>query len=241
MQHKIDKIALFALTSAGASVAAKLAEKISDSKLILPEKLRGAVSFYGDTEFFPPGTFSLKLKENWSEFNGHIFVMATGIVVRQIAGLLTDKTKDPAVVVCDEKGEYAVSLLSGHIGGANRLAKFAASVLNGQPVITTATDVQGLMAFDEMAAVNGWKIANPEKIKVLNSMLLQGRKIALFMPEIIYSEYYSTCPNIVLNPDVDSLLDQGYCGAVVLAEYGSDNKDETCCRPEIETLCIYKP
>ena len=240
MQHKMDKIAIFALTSAGGAIAAKLAGEISDSKLIVPEKFRDIISFCGDTDFFSPGTFSLRLKENWFEFNGHIFVMATGIVVRQIAGLLTDKTKDPAVVVCDEKGEYAVSLLSGHIGGANRLAKFAASVLNGQPVITTATDVQGLMAFDELAAVKGWNIANPEKIKVLNSMLLEGHKIALFIPETLYSEYYLNCPNTVLNPAADTLLDQGYCGVVVLTEYGDDSEDDTCFHPEIETLCIYK-
>ncbi|MBU0567712.1 cobalamin biosynthesis protein [bacterium] len=81
-----------------------------------------------------------KVSELWGEGKTFIFIMATGIVVRTIAPLIKDKRIDPAVVVLDEKGEYAISLLSGHLGGANRLAKEIANFLGARPVITTASD-----------------------------------------------------------------------------------------------------
>ena len=88
--------------------------------------------------------------------------MAAGIVVRAIAPLLTDKRADPAVVVLDELGAHVVSLLSGHVGGANALAAEIARLTGGTPVITTATDVNGLPGLDlwaegEGLAIEDWK------------------------------------------------------------------------------------
>lgn len=218
MNETKDRIAIYALTEAGAQIAAKLAEKFEESQLFLPGKLNSLPNTVNrDISFYPAGGFSSILKANWKEFNGHIFVMATGIVVRKIASLLEHKTKDPAVVVCDEKGDYSISLLSGHIGGANRLANSAADILGGKAVITTATDVQGIMAFDELAAINGWEVVNPENIKILNSMLLEGKKIALLIPEVIFMKYYSTKQNLSLVDSIDTLKN-GCFDAVVILE-----------------------
>jgi precorrin-3B C17-methyltransferase len=74
-------------------------------------------------------------------YRGHVFVMAIGAVVRMIAPLLESKWRDPAVVCVDEAGRFAVSVLSGHAGGANRLAEEVAAVLGAQAVVTTASDV----------------------------------------------------------------------------------------------------
>ena len=76
---------------------------------------------------------------HFRRYSGHVFIMATGIVVRTVAGLIVHKTEDPAVVVVDDRGEFAISLLSGHIGGANRLALQVAAAIGAQPVVTTAT------------------------------------------------------------------------------------------------------
>ncbi len=175
-------LAVYALTSAATELALSFleTEKIakafileSDEHRLLSEALKKRVTF------FPKGTFKEIVSQCWQDFDGHIFIMATGIVVRQLAPLLRGKTKDPAVVVCDEKGQFAISLLSGHIGGANRLARKTAAVLNGKAVITTATDVQGLEAIDEIAVRNGFEIVNPEIIKEINSLLLARKKIAV--------------------------------------------------------------
>ncbi len=84
----------------------------------------------------------------WSCCEGLVCIMATGIVVRLVAPLLEDKEHDPAVVVSDEKGRYAISLLSGHLGGANQLAREVAGITGGQAVITTASDVCGRTGLD---------------------------------------------------------------------------------------------
>lgn len=109
----------------------------------------------------------------WRRCSLLIFIMATGIVVRQIAPYLQGKDRDPAVLVLDEKGEFVISLLSGHLGGANAWAKTVAQWLNAQPVVTTATDVQGLIAPDEYARMSGWSVEPVEGLRQVNRVLLE--------------------------------------------------------------------
>ncbi len=106
-----------------------------------------------------------------------IFIGAAGIAVRCIAPHLADKTEDPAVLVVDDQGKFVISLLSGHIGGANALARRVAEMLQATPVITTATDGAKLFAVDEWAENHGLAIANPDRIKTVSSMLLAGQTI----------------------------------------------------------------
>ncbi|MFP4310235.1 MAG: cobalamin biosynthesis protein CbiG, partial [Desulfococcaceae bacterium] len=93
-----------------------------------------------------------EIRRRFRKFDGHVFIMSTGIVVRLIAPLLRAKTEDPAVVVMDELAVHAISLVSGHIGGANGLARRVAEAVGATPVITTATDVNQLPAVDAIAA-----------------------------------------------------------------------------------------
>lgn len=94
------------------------------------------------------GRLAETMAEVWGEYRAIVCIMATGIVVRAAAPLLRDKYQDPAVVVCDELGRFAISLLSGHLGGANDLARRVAALTGGQPVLTTASDVLGRTALD---------------------------------------------------------------------------------------------
>lgn len=96
------------------------------------------------------GSLIAAVAEEWPAVDGLVLCCATGIAVRAIAPLLADKHTDPAVVVVDEAGRFAVALTGGHAGGANALAADVAALLGGQPVITTATDVAGVPALDQL-------------------------------------------------------------------------------------------
>jgi cobalamin biosynthesis protein CbiG len=115
--------------------------------------------------------------EKWQRANKIICIMATGIVVRAIAPLLQNKQTDPAVVVLDERGRYVISLLSGHIGGANALAGEIAGYLNARAVITTASDVQGKVALDLWAKEENLHIEDYQKLKQLSALIVNGHKL----------------------------------------------------------------
>jgi cobalt-precorrin 5A hydrolase len=123
-----------------------------------------------------------ELQTRFREFDGHVFIMSTGIVVRLLAPLLRAKTEDPAVVVLDELGVHAISLVSGHIGGANALAHRVADAVGATPVITTATDVNQLPAVDAIAAERGIRIETPSAIRAVSMALLNGDRIGLHDP-----------------------------------------------------------
>lgn len=108
-----------------------------------------------------------------------VLIGAVGLAVRAIAPYLKSKTADPAVVVVDELGTYSISLLSGHLGGANKLAVEIAKVLGAIPVVTTATDLHGVFSVDTWAKKQGLTIINPERIKWVSSRLLAGETIRL--------------------------------------------------------------
>ena len=116
----------------------------------------------------------------------HIFIGATGIAVRSIAPLLCSKATDPAVLVVDQQARFVISLLSGHLGGANAWAGIVADLLGATPVITTATDMEGLPAIDLLVREKGLTlsdIASMEGFKTVSASLLAGRRVGLYDPD----------------------------------------------------------
>ena len=111
--------------------------------------------------------FTTNINEKFSQYDGHIFIMASGIVIRKIAGLIGTKDKDPAVLLIDEGKHFVISLLSGHLGGANELTYLLAGTLKLIPVITTSSDVTGKIAVTSLI-VNGQRvnILLPKNVKV---------------------------------------------------------------------------
>ena len=121
--------------------------------------------------------------EGWftkSEVDAIIFVGATGIAVRAIAPFICGKAVDPAVLVIDEAGRYVISLLSGHLGGANALARTAASLIEAEPIITTATDAESAFAVDTFAKENGFLLTDLRKAKEVSAKVLRGEKLRIY-------------------------------------------------------------
>lgn len=116
----------------------------------------------------------------WEASEALVFVGAIGIAVRAIAPHVASKASDPAVVAIDEAGRFSVSLLSGHLGGANELAREVAAAVGATPVVTTATDVRGVWTVDAWARRAGLAVSNPQAIKGVSARLLAGGRAALY-------------------------------------------------------------
>ena len=128
--------------------------------------------------------FKENLRAGFGKYDSLVCIMATGIVVRILAPLIVHKTSDPAVVVLDQKGKHAISLLSGHLGGANDLAREMAAISGGEAVITTATDVAGELSFDTFAKKYDMAIENIGQLKHISGALLAGKKVKKLYPEL---------------------------------------------------------
>lgn len=111
------------------------------------------------------------------EADALIFCCAAGIAVRSIAPHVRDKRRDPAVLVLDEGGTFVIPLLSGHLGGANALSEDLAAALSATPVLTTATDVNGLFAVDVFAKRNDLYIEDMALCKAVSAALLNGEAV----------------------------------------------------------------
>ena len=177
MKLQTENIAIWALTTEGARLGRKLQALFPGSCLFLGSKAthqEGALRF---------DRLADALSRNFPRFDGHVFIMATGIVVRSLAPLLNHKTTDPAVVVVDECGCHAISLISGHLGGANALARRVGACIGARPVITTATDLREMPAIDLIAQEKGLVIENPAAIRHVSMALLEGRCVSLHDPQ----------------------------------------------------------
>jgi cobalt-precorrin 5A hydrolase len=175
--------AFWALTPKAGIVAVRLMEKWGGGKLFAGPSIKtipaGAVRFDSLME---------SVSRNFNKFHAHIFIMATGIVVRTIAPCLKSKLSDPAVVVVDDHGRFAISLLSGHLGGANELAGQVARCLDALPIITTATDIGHVPAVDLLAKRYNLVIENPYAIRAVHMAMLLGQKICLHDPLNLLSD-----------------------------------------------------
>jgi cobalt-precorrin 5A hydrolase len=150
------KTAILAATATGRELAQCLKKELTDSELI--DSALGV---------------RRALETAWRSHDSIICVMAAGIAVRCVSGLCRNKYSDPCIVVVDEQGHHAISLLSGHIGGGNLLAERVAEICGGTAVITTASDVTGHTAVDLWTVEENLTVVNPERLASTSAKLIK--------------------------------------------------------------------
>ena len=191
------RIYVMAFTAAGLKTAERLSgifsqQKNAEARFFAPARIMeaaddleaSAAARASGEPAEPPAFSSSSLVEftslAFAEADHIIYIGAAGIAVRAIAPHLKSKDTDPGVIVMDEKAAYVIPILSGHIGGANALALDMARALGAQAVITTATDVNGVIAIDSWAMQNHMKIDRIGNIKHISSAVLENRRIKLY-------------------------------------------------------------
>ncbi|MBC8949649.1 cobalt-precorrin 5A hydrolase [Xenorhabdus sp. TS4] len=173
--------ALFCLTEGGMALARRLQSHLAMDCFTSPELVESEFTDASSRFMAFEGGFANTVRKVFTQYGALIMVGATGITIRVIAPLLKDKMTDPAVVVLDEKGQFAISLLSGHMGGANKLAQQIADILDGQAVITTATDVNQVAALDLLSQEIDGKMENfRANVKTVNQMLVSGKRVGIW-------------------------------------------------------------
>ena len=173
------KAEIISFTDHGAVLAQRLTEGLSRQGICCEAwvKKKDAVLLEGVQVL----AASLKewTKKQFAEADALIFIGAAGIAVRSIAGFVQSKKTDPAVLVADEQGKHVISLLSGHIGGANAMTRLAAGILGADPVITTATDLHGKFAVDVFAARRGLFMDSMAYAREIAAELVAGRRVGM--------------------------------------------------------------
>ncbi|EQD24310.1 MAG: Cobalamin biosynthesis CbiG protein, partial [Leptospirillum sp. Group IV 'UBA BS'] len=167
-------LAVVTITRPGLVVAAKIARE-SGAVLYVSERYLPNIPEDLRAESRPfDGVLKNLLPELFARYDGIIFIMALGIVVRSIGPLIADKTRDPAVLVGDVKGKFIISVLSGHLGGANRLAEEIARATGAMAVVTTGTDVTKNVAPDLISQEIGAELDPLDQLKRVSSAIVDG-------------------------------------------------------------------
>lgn len=169
------RLAVLAVTRNGALLGERIVAGLKEHQVDL--YCKGRFAGGGRSIEGPFGTFVGSI---FRRYDGLVFITALGIAVRAIAPHIRSKAEDPAVVVMDEQGKHTISVLSGHLGGANALATLLASLLGAEPVITTATDVQGKPSVETIAQDHDLRIEDLRKAKRVNAAIVDGGRVGVF-------------------------------------------------------------
>ena len=209
-------IAIIALTKSGVATSTRIARALEKAQIryhiYAPESLRSdrITPFDGDlSELFG---------RVFKAFDAIIAVMAVGIVVRSIAPYVANKMTDPAVVVVDDLGRYTISLLSGHLRGANRLTNMVAGEIGATAIVTTATELLGRKSVEAIAEEYDLTIVNLEALTPVNSAIVNDRKILFAtIGSAISPEIDADHPKVISSVDQLKEMMEGYDAGIVIA------------------------
>lgn len=172
------KLAIISFTENGIKLSQTVAKSLSGSKVTLYTKCSRYTAEDLKVQWVKE-SLQVWTAQRMAEGDALLFIGACGIAVRAIAPNLTDKLHDVPVLVMDEEGQYVIPILSGHVGGANELARELAGLMNACPVITTATDVQKKFAVDLFAKHNHLEIMNKDGIAKASARALAGKQLTI--------------------------------------------------------------
>jgi cobalt-precorrin 5A hydrolase len=159
------------------------------------------------------------IEEIFKEYESIICIFSLGAVIRLISNLLKDKKTDPAVIVIDDKANFVISALSGHLGGANSLTKSIADILNSTPVITTAADVNETIAVDLLGSDFKWRIENFENVTKVSAHMVNEEKIGVYQDTGEIKWWNKDLPkNVTIIDDINELKSDEYKAGLIISD-----------------------
>lgn len=197
----MDKISVLAITKNGVEIGQNLKKLFPEWNIFGPLKLsneNNGIIWYSEPT-------SEKIVELFKNSNALICLFSLGAVIRLIAPHLKDKKTDPAVIVIDDKTNFVISVLSGHIGGANELTREIAEKLGSLPVITTAADVNKTIAVDLVGREFNWKIDDDSTVTKISAHMVNEEPIGIFQDAGKKNWYKELPKNVTIYENLQDL------------------------------------
>ncbi len=227
----MEKISVLAITKNGINIGADLKKLFPDWDVFAPIKLttKAATGITWYTE-----STTGKIVELFENNNALICIFSLGAVIRLIAPHLKDKKTDPAVIVIDDKANFVISVLSGHIGGANQLTEEIAEKVGAIPVVTTAADVNKTIAVDLVGREWGWKIDDDSTVTKISAHMVNEEPIGV-LQETGEKNWYKKLPkNVVIYNSMEELKRSKSKACLIIS-------DRTINDEIIKESVIYRP
>lgn len=211
----MEKISVLAITKNGIDIGLKLKNIFPTWQIFAPAKFstkEAKINWYDETA-------AVKIAELFNTNDALICLFSLGAVIRLIAPHLKDKKTDPAVIVIDDKVNFAISTLSGHLGGANELAEDIAKKLGATPVITTAADVNKTIAVDLVGKDFGWRIEDDSNVTRISAHMVNEEKIGVYQDVGNKKWWNGDLPkNVTVFPTLDSLKHSGSKAYLIISD-----------------------
>jgi len=225
----MEKVSILAITKNGINIGTKLKEIFPTWDLFVPSKFSDGrqINWYDEPT-------SEKIIQLFKNNNAIICIFSLGAVIRLIAPHLKDKKNDPAVLVIDDKANFVISVLSGHLGGANELTNTIAEKINATPVVTTAADVNKTIAVDLLGRNFGWKIEDDVNVTKVSAYMVNEEKIGVFQDAGEVNWYEKLPSNVRIYKSLEELKNSDSKGYLIIS-------DKKISEDFLKEAVIYRP
>ena len=225
----MDKISVLAITKNGLNIGTKLKELFPSWNVYAPSKFSDErkINWYSE----PTSEKILDLFENSSAL---ICLFSLGAVIRLISSNLKDKKTDPAVIVIDDKMNFVISVLSGHLGGANELTSIIADKLKAIPVITTAADVNKTIAVDLLGRDLGWQIEDSINVTKVSAHMVNENPIGAYQDAGNKNWLQNLPKNVKVYQNLEELENSNSKGKLIISDREIPEK-------YLENSVVYRP
>ena len=210
-----SKVAIICITKNGINISKRIKEKIPSASIYAQSKHKDSSD---GIIWFEKNTKNI-IEEVFKEYDSIICIFSLGAVIRLISNLLVDKKTDPAVIVIDDKANFVISALSGHLGGANALSKSIADILNSTAVITTAADVNETIAVDLLGKNFEWRIENFENVTKVSAHMVNEEKIGVYQDTGETKWWDKELPkNVTVVQNIDELSSDDFKAGLIISD-----------------------
>ena len=210
----MDKVAVVAITKNGTRTARRIKGSFAGWSVFAPEKFSDGSA---DIAWYSESTAE-KIAKLFKENDALVCIFSLGAAIRLIAPYIKSKKTDPAVVVIDDNVDFVISALSGHLGGANELARMLAARLDSVPVITTAADVNKTIPVDLVGRKLGWTIDDESTVTRVSAYMVNGEKIGVFQDAGSTGWYEKLPENVELFGSIKDMAESDARGFLIITD-----------------------